>query len=120
MLFGIIAVLCSLTPAFAAATPLSIENVALSQSEDGPPLPASSYFVPGETIFLSFQISGYRSAGEDEQSIRLNWRIEAKDPAGILLVEPQAGDIATGLAREDKKWMPKVRRTIHIPPFAPS
>lgn len=107
--------------AFSAAPPkpLSIQNVALSQYEDGPNLPASSFFVPGETIFFSFQVSGYRPTGEDDQRIQLSWQMDAKDPAGIPIVEPQTGKIAAGLSSEDKNWMPKVRQTIQVPPFAP-
>jgi hypothetical protein len=108
--------------AFAAAPPkpLAIQNVALSQYEDGPGLPASSHFLPGETVCLSFQVSGYRATGEDEQSIKLAWSVEVKDPAGVPILEPQAGRIAAGLAQEDKNWMPKVRQSILVPPFAPS
>src|ERR1019366_1552863 len=105
--------------AFAAAPPkpLAIQNVTLSQYEDGPGIPASSHFLPGETIFLSFQVSGYRSTGEDEPSIKLSWSVEAKDPAGVPILEPQSGSIATGLAQEDKNWMPKVRQNILAPSF---
>lgn len=107
---------------FAAAPPkpLTIQNVTLSQYEDGPALAGTQSFVPGEAIFFSFQVSGYRSEGEDEQSIRLTWRIEAKDPAGVHLEEPATGKLVAGLAQEDKDWMPKVRHTIVVPPFAPS
>lgn len=117
-----VAVLFAGVPAFAAnpPKPLAIQNVALSQYEDGPGLPASSHFLPGETIFLSFQISGYKPAGEDEPSIKLNWTVEAKDPGGIPIVEPQDGKVVANLAQEDKRWMPKVRHTILVPPFAPS
>lgn len=110
----------SLAMGAAPPKPLSIQNVVLSQYEDGPPLAGSSYFVSGETVFLSFQVSGYRSAGEDEQSIKLTWKMEAKDPKGIPIVEPGGGNVATTLAQEDKAWMPKLRQTILIPPFAPS
>ena len=60
--------------------PLSIQNVEIAQYEDGPLVPSGSYFVPGETVFLSFQVAGYRPAGEDEQSVKLNWQIEATNP----------------------------------------
>ncbi len=113
--------LCIGVPGFSAATPkpLTIQNVALSQFEDGPGLPASSFFVSGETVFISFQVSGYKPTGEDEQSIRLSWQVEAKDPAGVMIVEPQTGKVEAGLASEDKNWLPKVRHTILVPPFAP-
>src|SRR3974377_538459 len=99
--------------------PLSIQNVALSQYEDGPPVPASSYYMAGGTVFLSFQVSGYRPSGEDEPGVRLSWSVEAKDPAGIAVTEPETGKLAAALAQEDKNWMPKVRQTIQVPPFGP-
>lgn len=107
---------------FAAAPqkPLSIQNVAVAQYEDGPPLPASSYYLAGETVFLSFQVAGYRKTGEDEPKIRLSWRVEAKDPAGIPIVAPAAGKIEAALSQEDKNWMPKAREAIQVPPFGPT
>lgn len=110
----------ALALAAAAPKPFSIQNVALAQYDDGPPLPASSYFVPGETVFLSFQVSGYKPEGDEEQKIRLQWKVEATDPAGKPIVPPESGQIATGIAREDKNWMPKIRQTLQVPPFAPS
>jgi hypothetical protein len=98
--------------------PLAIQNVALAQYEDGPNLPASSYFVPGEAIFMSFQVSGYRSLGDEEPIVRLGWRVEAQDPEGVPLIEPKIGKLETELAREDKDWMPKMRHTIEIPSYA--
>jgi hypothetical protein len=100
--------------------PLAIQNVALSQYEDGPKVPVSYEYVPGETIFLSFQVAGYQTQGDDEPQVRLEWRIEAKDPSGVLIVEPQTGKVATSLTQEDKEWMPKARQTILVPAFAPS
>ncbi len=117
------AVFVSVAALSLAATPpkvLEIQGVALSQSEDGVALGPSSYFVSGETIFLSFHIAGYQPAGEDEQSIKLNWHVEAKDPTGLLLIEAADGKIEVGLAQEDRKWLPKVRHSIPVPSFAPS
>ena len=100
--------------------PLSIQTVTLAQYDDGPAVPASSYFVPGETVFVSFQVSGYKTEGEDERSIRLLWKIESSDPAGKSIIPPATGKVATGLSREDKNWLPKIRQTVQVPPFAPS
>lgn len=108
-------------PVFAAnpPKPFEIQNVTLSQYEDGPRVPAGHQFVPGETIFFSFQAAGYKSEGDEEQSIRLAWRIEAKDPSGIPLFEPRTGRVATTVSSEDKNWMPKVRTEIEVPAIAP-
>src|ERR1700722_18993309 len=41
------------------AEKLEIEKFALRQFEDGPALPASHEFLPGETVFWSFRVKGY-------------------------------------------------------------
>jgi hypothetical protein len=98
--------------------PLSIVNVALSQFEDGPTVPASQGFAPGEAIFFSFQVTGYQPEGEEDLSIRLQWNMEVRDSIGVPVIPPHGAKIATGIAREDKEWMPKMRHTIELPPFA--
>lgn len=102
------------------AVPLSIQNVEIAQYEDGPLVPSGSFFVPGETVFLSFQVAGYRPTGEDEQSVKLSWQVEATDPAGVPIIAPESGKVETGISQEDKNWHPKIRQTIQVPVFAPS
>jgi hypothetical protein len=99
---------------------LDIENVALSQYEDGPGVSGSYEFIPGQTIFFSFQISGYRVPDVEENAkVDLSYRMEATDASGVAIVEPKSGSITDTVRREDKEWKPKVRWTILIPPFAP-
>jgi hypothetical protein len=98
---------------------LAIRNVALSQYDDGPGVTTASYFVPGETVFVSFQVAGYTPEGDDEQAIRLEWKVDAADPAGKPIVPPESGKVAAALTQEDKNWMPKIRHTVQVPPFAP-
>ena len=99
--------------------PLAVQNVELSQYEDGPSVSLQDGFAAGETVFFSFQIANYRIPPEETDKINLSYEIEAKDPAGIPVVEPTAGKVSTTLDPEDKHWMPKVRWTIQIPPYAP-
>jgi hypothetical protein len=40
--------------------------------------------------------------------------------ANTAIIPQASGKVATGLAQEDKDWMPKVRQTIQVPAFAPS
>lgn len=119
-LFAVVSISGVLLFGAAPPKPLALENITLSQYEDGPPVAGSSYYAAGETVFLSFQVSGYRATGEDDPAIKLSWRVEAKDPAGIPIAEPATGRLATTLAQEDKNWMPKVRATVQVPPFGPS
>ncbi len=107
-------------PAQNKTGPLSIENLEIAQYEDGPLVPSGSSFVPGETVFLSFQIAGYRTTGEDEQSVKLTWQVDATDPAGVPILATQSGKVETGVSQEDKKWKPKVRQAIQVPVFAPT
>jgi hypothetical protein len=104
--------------AFSATAPLAILKPSLSDLEDGPAVPPSFTFVPGQFIFLSFEIGGYKAS--DERKIHLSYKVDALDPKSVRLVEPFAGTVDTALADEDKNWKPKVRQQFLIPPLAPS
>src|ERR1700739_1165236 len=56
-----------------AAPDLAVERLALHQFEDGPLLPASYQFLPGETAHFSCRLKGFQTVktGEDEQSVKL-------------------------------------------------
>jgi len=74
-------------------------------------------FQPGETVFFSFQVSGY---GESPvKQVRLSYRIDAFDPRGVRIVEPVESIFDAMLHEEDKRWMPKLRAPIAIPSVAP-
>lgn len=94
----------------------AIVRPGFAQSEDGPLLAASYEFIPGESIFFSCQIDGYKKSEKDE--IYLSYVVEAKDARGVLLQAAADGKIQTSVSDEDKNWMPKVRETIVVPPLA--
>ncbi|HSB12844.1 MAG TPA: hypothetical protein VLE22_00210 [Bryobacteraceae bacterium] len=94
-----------------------ITSPTLHQFEDGPAIPAGHRFIPGETVFFSCQVQGYRAT--PEQKVRLSYKVDAVDADGVLLVATDTGKIDTELAPQDKEWMPKIRRAILIPPHAP-
>jgi hypothetical protein len=108
--------------AYGAATPkpLTIERVAISQYEDGPNVEQGYAFLPGEALFFSFHVSGFKKVGDEGLRVSLSYTLEAEDPAGVPIIEPQSGDVDTNLDPEDKNWTPKVRLTLGIPPFARS
>lgn len=108
----------------AGATPpksLSIERVTFSQYEDGEGVSPDYGFVPGETIFFSFHVGGFRYVEDDNEKreLAVDYTIDAKDPSGIPIIETQRGKVNTELVPEDKNWTPKVRAQILIPPYAP-
>ena len=97
---------------------LSILNLTISDSDGGAALPSGFTHVPGETLFLSFQVAGYHAS--PAAKVHLSYKIDASDPRGIRIVEPIAAEIADSLAPEDKNWKPTVRQEIQIPPLADS
>jgi hypothetical protein len=105
--------------AAAPPAPLTIVNVALHQFEDGPTVPSSFAFLPGDTVFVSFQVAGFQAEGEDKL-VKLDYYVAAYDSAGIPIVEPKAGKLKAELAPEDKEWKPKVRWEFVVPPLAES
>ena len=111
-------VLLQQAPAFA----LNLERAALHQFEDGPILPASHIFLPGETVFLSARFKSYQiSVSADEQrSVKMSWSVNVTDPAGIAVVPAKSGKIADTLSAQDKDWLPKLNVEFTVPPYAAS
>jgi hypothetical protein len=102
----------------AATAPLAIVKLSVSDTEDGPAVPAAFTFVPGQFLFLSFQIGGYKVSAE--QKIHLSYTLDALDPKGVRLMETVASSVDTTLAAEDKNWKPKIRQQVLLPPLAGS
>jgi hypothetical protein len=100
-----------------AADSLSIVNASIRQMEDGAPLPTGFVYSPGEILFFSFQVSGYKAADE---KVHLSYQVNVLDPAGVPLMEPIKGVVDAALAPEDKEWKPKVHPEILLPPLAGS
>ncbi len=96
--------------------PLAIVQAALHQFEDGPALPAGFQFLPGDTVFLSFQVANYKAS--EKERMLLAYRVDTRDAEGIPLAEPVEGKIDAELAPEDKSWLPKVRYNVLVPPHA--
>jgi hypothetical protein len=102
----------------AATAPLAIVRLSVSDLEDGPTVPSAFTFVPGQFLFLTFQIGGYKVS--PEQKIRLSYKLDALDPKGVRLMETVAASVDTTLAAEDKNWKPKIRQQVLLPPLAGS
>jgi len=98
------------------AGPLAIINATIQQSEDGAAINSGISFVPGETLFLSFQVEGYHV--HPERKLRVSYEVDALDPQGVKLFETIESNVDRNLAPEDKDWKPKIRHQILIPPHA--
>ena len=103
--------------AWAAAGPLRIIHLGIHQIEDGPDVGDRVSFVPGEAIYLSFDVENY--ALTKEQGVSISWVIDAADPKGVAIVAPATGNKVATLQMEDKDWLPRVRQTIVLPGPAP-
>jgi hypothetical protein len=106
----------------AAGKPLAIVHPVFARSEDGPPEASDEDFVPGETIYFSCRVEGYRKADKPDdygkQNVSLKFQIEIRDKSGALLKPVQDEKIETTVTQEDKNWMPKLRDDIVVPPLA--
>jgi hypothetical protein len=112
--------LAVLLPLRGAAPHLAIEQPRATPTEDGAST-RNEEFLAGDTVYLSFRLSGYEVQETDErQKIQLSYRVEVRDPSGVLVQEPSAGKVAAEISPEDKHWMPKVRCSVIVPAFAVS
>lgn len=116
----VFALFCA-TALYAAAN-FKVERMALHQFEDGPVLPASYEFLPGETAHFSCRLAGYKvdQSDEEDRRVKLSWNIEVRDPAGVLLDQRKSGRIEGHVVPEDKNWLPKFLAEFTVPPFAAS
>jgi hypothetical protein len=105
---------------------LAIEQMALHQFEDGPVLPPTYEFVPGETVYFSCRIAGHhidKKEKDDQvvsQSVKLSWQFRTTDPSGVLLEKERTGRIEERVLPQDKNWIPKFLVSFVIPTVAPT
>ncbi len=111
------------TAAPVQAQELAIVRAALHQYDGGPPLPGSFEFFPGDLLFLTFRIDGFKTAEiDDEDRYQIFYNVTATDPGGIALEETEEGAIAGEITAQDKKqkWVPLVRWELQIPSSTPT
>ncbi len=101
---------------------LSIINAGVQSSEDGPIVPPSFRFMPGDDLHGTFQIAGFaiKQSGEQTRSISLKYSATIEDGSGRPYTEPVTGAIETELSNEDKSWTPKRRISFALPSFLAS
>jgi hypothetical protein len=103
-----------------AASKLAFERLALHQYEDGPLLPASHEFLPGETVWFSARIAGFESqpAG-DNRNVKISWQVGIVDPDGVAVEAARTGRLDDSLRSQDKDWVPKFVVSFLLPSFIP-
>lgn len=117
-----IALALGLAGALSAAPRLEIVQPTLHQYEGGPALTGAVEFFPGDTVFLTFRVSGFQLVEKaNEESLALDYEIDALDPQGVRLQEKAGGKVSAVVRPEDKKakWLPLVEYSALVPPAAP-
>lgn len=110
-----------LMTAAAADDKVAIVKPELHEMEDGPPVPTDFHFHPGDVVFFSFQIAGYKKSGEEpDTKIDVGYEMDVRDSSGVLLDPPDVASVGTKVSQEDKNWLPKVRYQFVVPPLADS
>jgi hypothetical protein len=102
----------------AAEPALAIVNASIQQSDNGAVAPADYEFLPGDPLYVVFEVSGFGVKADEEKdtrSISLSWAIRVADQDDVPLAPAQEGEIKTGLSAEDKKWLPKRRAEFSLP-----
>ena len=115
---GFLPLLALGTAAFSATAPLAVIKPVISDLEDGPAVSSGFTFVPGQFIYLSYHIGGFKAS--EEQKVHLSYKTDVYDPKGVRVMETMADKLDTTLAPEDKNWKPIVRQQFLVPPIAPS
>ncbi len=97
---------------------LAIINAGVSSTEDAPFVTTDYKFLPGDSVYLTFAISGFKVKTDEKteaKQIALNYTAAMQDEAGVLMQEPVSGEIKEQLGAEDKSWIPKRRATFIVP-----
>lgn len=97
---------------------LDIVRLELLDSPNGFAIPDDSVFLPGEQVFVAFNITGYRF--NDDYEIKLTYRITTKSPLDKPFAMAEGGEWELELAPEDDGWEPLVKYTANLPPHAGS
>jgi len=103
-----------------AAPALEITQIAVSDSDEGVPLPPDYAFSAGEILFFSCHIAGFKRSADD--LIHLKYSIAAFDPQDTPLVAPVSDSIDLEVTPQDneKNWTPKIHTEVELPPLLDS
>lgn len=99
---------------------LGVVQPLIARFDGGPAVPAGTPFGSGESLFLTFDISGFKIDGDEDKRLHVTWECRAVDGEGIPLALPQKGEVKAYLNDEDKLWRPRVRLEIVMPQSLPS
>lgn len=99
---------------------LAIVNAGIESAEDAPFVAPDYMFNPGDFVYVVFEISGYKAAGDEyngSRHISLKYRAEPLDDKGVPLAAAAEGAIDQEIGKEDKNWLPKRRASFLLPSY---
>lgn len=99
---------------------LSVINAGVSSSEDALFVAPDYQFLPGELLYLTFEMAGFAIQTEARGEVRkiaLHYQLTPVDDHNRALAPTESGDIETELSPEDKNWIPKRRASFSLPSF---
>lgn len=115
-----LAIFAQETPPVSAENPLQIVAAGVETSEDAPFVASNYRFLPGDYVYVQFQISGYSEKTKEDSEVRkmsLTYQITPQDEKGVPLTASVSGAIQEDLGNEDKNWLPKRRASFLLPSF---
>lgn len=104
----------------AAGQTLAIVNAGVESAEDAPFVAPDYVFNPGDFLYLTFEISGYKATGSDDngaKNISLTYTAQPFDGNGVALADAVRGEIDQEVGQEDKNWLPKRRASFLLPSY---
>lgn len=99
---------------------LAIVGAGIEQAEDGPVVPPDFTFLPGDYVYFSFQVSGFKTSGGEYaagRQVALTYQLSLLDQTGAMLEQQETGRIGDEITPQDKNWAPKRRASFLLPPF---
>lgn len=95
-------------------------DAGVQASEDAPFAAADYRFLPGDYVYFTFQIAGFKIKSEERDEVHriaLSYEITPQDLKGVALAPAETDRILTDLSPEDKNWLPKRRVSFLLPSF---
>jgi len=100
-----------------------VVDAGVQASEDAPFAAADYRFLPGDYVYFTFQVAGFKIKSEQRDEVHriaLSYEITPEDSKGVALAPPETDRILTDLSPEDKNWLPKRRVSFMLPSFITS
>ena len=100
--------------------PLAIVDGGVQRSEDAPFAPRDFEFLPGEYVYFTFRIAGFKTKANETtetKSLSLEYEVTPMDANHVALTAPDLGKITGDLSSEDKNWTPKRRTSFLLPSY---